>query len=287
MTRIAIIGAGPAGCAAAIQLKRSGYEPTLFEAYKIGGLIRNAYLIENYMGFPNGLSGDKFSILLEKHIERFNISTKFQKIEYVDFIDNEFILSNDDHEFTADFCIVATGTKPKKLPQVVSDNEYDDKIFYEIAEIREKINNCEIAIIGGGDAAFDYALSLSSRNKVDILMRSSEPKALKYLINYCSKVNNISLFKNIQLINIFRKNEKLLLNCNTNCNDLSLYYDYLIVAIGREKNLPSISDRAKNSGKLFLIGDVAIDDNRRQASIAAGMGINIAMKIDQLTRSGQ
>ena len=54
---VIIIGAGPAGVAAAIQLKRSGLKPIVFEKDRIGGLLANANLVENYPGFPDGLSG--------------------------------------------------------------------------------------------------------------------------------------------------------------------------------------------------------------------------------------
>ena len=54
---IAIIGCGPAGLSAAIQLKRLGEEPLVFEASRVGGLLVNAHLVENYPGFPEGLSG--------------------------------------------------------------------------------------------------------------------------------------------------------------------------------------------------------------------------------------
>jgi thioredoxin reductase len=54
---VAIIGAGPAGIAAAIQLKRFNIEPIVFEQDEIGGLLRNAHLVENYPGFPAGIAG--------------------------------------------------------------------------------------------------------------------------------------------------------------------------------------------------------------------------------------
>src|SRR4030042_7192079 len=54
---IIIIGAGPAGLAAAIQLKRYGIRPLLFERAVVGGLLRNANLVENYPGFPRGITG--------------------------------------------------------------------------------------------------------------------------------------------------------------------------------------------------------------------------------------
>ena len=56
-----IVGGGPAGIAAAIQLKRSGFKVLILEKNKLGGLLRNANLVENYPGFPGGLSGKSWS----------------------------------------------------------------------------------------------------------------------------------------------------------------------------------------------------------------------------------
>jgi len=59
-TNVIIIGAGPAGIACAIQLKRYNINTIVLEKDKIGGLLKNANLVENYPGFPNGINGEKF-----------------------------------------------------------------------------------------------------------------------------------------------------------------------------------------------------------------------------------
>ena len=68
-----IIGGGSAGCATAIQLKRSNIDFLLFEKDEIGGLARNANLIENYLGFPQGITGKRYIALLKKHLEHLEI----------------------------------------------------------------------------------------------------------------------------------------------------------------------------------------------------------------------
>ena len=68
-----IIGAGPAGVAAAVHMKRTGLNIVLIEKKNIGGLLRNANLIENYLGFPEGISGKRFAGCLRRHLQRLRI----------------------------------------------------------------------------------------------------------------------------------------------------------------------------------------------------------------------
>jgi thioredoxin reductase (NADPH) len=70
---VAIVGAGPAGMTAAIQLKRYGIPFVLLEKERIGGLLWNANLVENYPGFPAGVSGPKLVGLIEKQMERVGV----------------------------------------------------------------------------------------------------------------------------------------------------------------------------------------------------------------------
>ncbi|MGE5123202.1 MAG: FAD-dependent monooxygenase, partial [Acidobacteriaceae bacterium] len=67
--QVIIIGAGPAGLAAAIQLKRYGVQTRLFERKKAGGLLHNANLVENYPGFPQGIAGPALVDLFVRHAE--------------------------------------------------------------------------------------------------------------------------------------------------------------------------------------------------------------------------
>ncbi len=120
--KIIIIGGGPAGIAAAIQLKRYNLDPLLFEPEKPGGLLRNANLIENYPGFPNGISGVKLTKLIHKQLESFNIQTRTEKVRTLEFAKNNdcFIIQTANSSYNADIVIIATGTKPKKLDIIES-----------------------------------------------------------------------------------------------------------------------------------------------------------------------
>ena len=80
---VAIIGAGPAGLSTALQLKRQGIKAVLFERDKVGGLLRNANLVENYPGFPGGLSGPKLVSLFEQQAWEAGVSITSAEVAWM------------------------------------------------------------------------------------------------------------------------------------------------------------------------------------------------------------
>ena len=90
---IIIIGGGPGGITAAIQLKRYGLEPLLLERRELGGLLWNANLVENYPGFPNGVRGEKLVGLMRKQVERLGVEVRREEVEQVDWKENHFTVT--------------------------------------------------------------------------------------------------------------------------------------------------------------------------------------------------
>ena len=114
-----IIGGGPAGITAAIQLKRCGLEPMLLERRELGGLVWNADLVENYPGFPNGIRGEKLIALLKRQVERIGVDVKREEVTQVDWRDGQFLVTTRVSQRSAEYLIVASGTKAKPLPNVI------------------------------------------------------------------------------------------------------------------------------------------------------------------------
>src|SRR3989338_3847919 len=98
--KIIIIGAGPAGIGAAVQLAHFGYNPLLIEKDEIGGLLRNARSIQNFPGIPYGISGIEFIKILKDHLDKKNIRVIKNQIHKIDF-NNHFILLANNESFTA------------------------------------------------------------------------------------------------------------------------------------------------------------------------------------------
>jgi thioredoxin reductase (NADPH) len=288
MDKIAIIGGGPAGCAAAVQLKRSGFDVVIFEKNNIGGLAVNANMIENYLGFPSGINGVRFTGLLEQHIENLDIDVNYQTVDLIDYKENSFII-NSDEESKFDRILIATGTKAKRLNIIGMDAVPEDKICYEVFDLMGEMKQT-IGIIGGGDAAFDYALNLSLHNDVIILNRSDTTKSLELLIKRAAEKQSIKYLENIKVDKISLAENKLLLNCiaENDRNEESreeILLDYLLIACGRVPSMPKLSDELNsikqdlvNQQRLFFLGDL-VNDNFRQTSISAADGIRAAMEI--------
>lgn len=280
MGRVAIIGAGPAGIACAVQLKRSGITPTVFEQGRIGGLLNNAFLVENYPGFPNGISGQRLVNRFHAHLLRWNIPVVHDLIKTVSYNEKKYILEAS-KKYTAQFVVVASGTKP--ILPAAGFTIHDERILYEVYSIRKKRKKT-IVIIGSGDAAFDYGLNLCRHNRVYIINRNQTAKALGLLQKRVKSVGNkrmIYLAKT-WIREIRQRCSGFSLKTNRHDNNKTILCNYLLYAIGREPALdflsPSLKKKSGKNSSLLYIGDVKNGD-KRQTSIAVGDGVKAAVNI--------
>jgi len=279
-SEIGIIGAGPSGIACAIQLRRYGLDYLFFEKEDLGGLIKNAFLIENYLGFPEGITGEEFVQLLKKQIKKYKIRIIKEEVVSVRYEKNKFYIKTRNRSYQTSILVVATGTIPRPLP-VPDGKDYQSRIFYEVHQLK-RIRNKLVAVIGSGDAAFDCALSLSKKNKVLILNRTERVKCLPVLFQRVMQNKRISYLASIEIKRIEFEDKKLALY---NSRKKKIIVDYLVVAIGRKPNLNffdrSLKEKIKileKRKKLYIIGD-AKNGIFRQTAIAVGDGIKTGMEI--------
>jgi thioredoxin reductase (NADPH) len=283
---VVIIGAGPAGIATAIQLKRYNIEPVILEQEEIGGLLRNANLVENYPGFPGGINGLNLVKLFKKQLENAEVTVTFERVLEIDYKDKIFFTRTNREVFTSAIVVIATGTKPKKNSDLPISDDIKDRIFYEIYPIFG-IKNKRIAIIGAGDAAFDYALNLSQKNELIILNRSKWANCIPVLRERCMKSENISYLADVSLKGINNERSKAILTCTHNDNQekMQITADYVIFATGRVPRLDILGRELKKScetlvkaNRLHMIGDVK-NGIYRQTAICVGDGLKAAMEI--------
>lgn len=283
---VAIIGAGPAGVAAAVQLQRFGINPLLFEKTRIGGLLNNAYLVENYPGFPNGISGINLVKKLKQHLKKWHLKIVKERVVKISREKSDFIVQTS-RKYRAQIVVVASGTEPKLPKKDITG--FQKKIFFEVYPIRNTKNK-RIVIVGAGDAAFDYALNLSRYNKVTIFNRKNEIKGLDLLFKRMKKINGkgkIDYFKNTKIHSIKRLNNYLITEIVKNGKRRNyIKCDYILFAIGREPAIDFLTSSVRHkfpegdNKRIYFIGDVR-HGNLRQTGIAIGDGVLAAIKVNQ------
>ncbi|MBC8332859.1 MAG: NAD(P)/FAD-dependent oxidoreductase [Anaerolineae bacterium] len=285
---VAIIGAGPAGLAAAIQIKRFGVDPLVFEMDAPGGLLCNANLVENYPGFPRGIAGTRLVRLFERQAQAVGVNLTHARVTQLDWDGGAFRLDTSHGARMARRVVVATGTRPRTFTNLEIPAPLIDRVFYEVFHLFG-VTGQHIAIVGAGDAAFDYALNLAGRgNTVTILNRGGELKCLPLLWERSQVKPRICYLAHTALETLEPgADDGLLLRCVSGRKKLKIQADYLLGAIGRVPRLDVLSPRVQDQAQslesralLYFIGDVK-NGIYRQTSIAIGDGIRAAMQICQ------
>ncbi|UCE80487.1 MAG: NAD(P)/FAD-dependent oxidoreductase [Methanobacteriota archaeon] len=294
--RAVIIGAGPAGAAAAMYLKRAGLEPLLLEKAEPGGLLHEANLVENYPGFPEGVAGKELASKIAAQLHRLDVRLERAVAERVETIGQAFETQTDDGNYTSEAVIIATGTKPKKAYVSGIETIEGKRLFYGVSSLpQDGIGEKRVTILGGGDAAFDYAINLSDKGGLVTILTRSEPTCLPLLAERAHE-RRVKVFVGCTATAFAARPNGVAITCMNDEGLREIASDYVIVAHGREPQLDILDPTLR--GKmvtdypprteipgLFLAGDVVRGKNR-QAAIAAGDGILAAMMIDRYFKNG-
>jgi thioredoxin reductase (NADPH) len=294
--QVIIVGAGPAGMASAIYLHRAGRTPVLLERAEPGGLLRNANLVENYPGFPGGIKGTDLVGLFMKQLDFLGVKVSKAEVDCVETRRGIFKVLTRKEELSSRALILATGTNAKHVPLPGASGLLRKLVFSEIVDMPlAKISRKRIAILGGGDAAFDYGLNLAGRGAEVTIVARSEPTCLS-LLKARAETSGIELITSATVERARLENGVVLISLNDGSNKTDLRADYVVTAWGREPNTDVLKESLKSkigSGErvpetdvsgLFMAGDVA-RGGRRQTAIAVGDGVNAAMLTDSYLKT--
>ncbi len=272
---VLVIGGGPAGMACAVQLLRSGFPVTILHRDNLGGLVREANLVENYPGFPGGITGWELANLMERQVDSLGIFHIQGEVIRLRHDDGLFLAITHEGSHRADICVVATGTRPNPPTDMTIDD--DAPLLRSILPLREKSGK-RVLVVGGGEAALDYGLSLDEwGNSVTVLVRGNTPKAIPALIDRAARLD---IRTGIHVENIHKRGV-------ITKDGESLDADHVVLATGREPDLGFLVDIVQDidsltdNGRLYFCGDVT-GGIMRQCAIAAGDGVKTAMKLAQL-----
>jgi thioredoxin reductase len=275
---VIIIGAGPAGMTAAIQLKRYGIPFVLLEKERVGGVLWNANLVENYPGFPAGVSGPKLVGLIGKQMKRLGVEVTIDSVMRLRYKKTGILVKTLKAEYHPHFVIVASGTKPNPFPIPVH-GPARSRVFSDVYHLLGESDK-RIVIIGAGDAAFDYALNLTkNRNSVTILNRGREVKCLGLLWERVRDEPGIEYRAQAPVCKVELDETAGRLRVQTEAKE-SIFADYLLFATGRVPQVSFLPDEIINNDLegIYFVGDVK-NGLYRQAAIAAGDGLRAAMDI--------
>ena len=281
-----IVGAGPAGLAAAVQLRRYGRTMHILEAARPGGLLWNANRVENYPGFANGVSGPTLARMFVRQLGAERITR--QAVLELRWEADCFRAVTSQGVYTGRTAVIASGTKPRPLSGFAIPEELRGRVSYEVAGLLT-VNGQRVIIVGSGDAAFDYALSLGRRNSVIILNRGERVKCLPLLWDRAQACTAIQYRPNTTIQRLVSSVEGgMTVECSSSSGQMIFQADTLIGAIGREPQIDFVSGPLlermadfETRGILHLVGDVK-NGIFRQSAIAVGDGIRAGMRIHQV-----
>jgi thioredoxin reductase (NADPH) len=189
---IIILGGGPAGLSAGLYAARNKTETLMIEKAMVGGLAVYAEVIENYPGFPDGISGIDLGQLMLTQAEKFGLKTLMAEIQSVDLKGPQKVVRTSDGEFTARAVIVALGSERVNL-NVPGEKEYLGRgVSYcatcDAAFYRGKT----VAVVGGGNSAISEAIHLTKfAAKVYLIHRRDKWRATPVFVDKAKAQPNL------------------------------------------------------------------------------------------------
>lgn len=175
---IVILGAGPAGLAAAIYAARANHAPLLVTGQDIGGQVATTNLVENYPGFSQGIAGPELARVMQDQAEKFGARVEYDSIRQVDLSERPFRLTGELTEYRAQALIVATGATPTKLGVPGERDLTGRGVSYCATCDGFFFQGKEIVVVGGGDSALEEGLFLTKfASRVTIVHRRNALRA--------------------------------------------------------------------------------------------------------------
>ncbi len=180
MEDLIIIGAAPAGLTAGLYAARARLNTVLLEKLAPGGQIMTTDLVENYPGFPEGISGFELIDRMKRQVEKFGLEIKDQEVVRLELSNEKKVIVTDKQEFEAKALILACGASPRKIG--IQGEATLNGVSYCATCDGPFYRDQEIVVVGGGDTAIEEALFLTKfAGKIYIIHRRDELRATKLL----------------------------------------------------------------------------------------------------------
>ncbi|GAB4514084.1 MAG: thioredoxin-disulfide reductase [Anaerolineae bacterium] len=235
--RVVIIGSGPAGLSAALYTARAQLNPLVIAGNQLGGQAGITHEIENYPGFPEGLSGPELVEKFKEQAEKFGAEVVFDVVTEVDFTQGSpFTVKTYGETYVADTVIVTIGADPRKL-KIPGEAEYTGQgVSYCGTCDGFFFRGKDVVVVGGGDSALEEALFLTRFAKtVNIIHRREELRA------------------GVALQNRAQKNEKIKFTWNSTVEEIVAGENGLVEkVILKDVNTGAISEQPTDGVFIFI-----------------------------------
>jgi thioredoxin reductase (NADPH) len=309
---VIIIGSGPAGYTAALYAARADLKPLLFTGFSNehlqGGQLMTTTEVENYPGFPEGITGPELMDLFEKQCRRYGTEILEKEVDKVDFSSQPFQIFSGKEVFQAKSVIVATGASAKWL-KAEGIEEFKNRGVTACATCdgaMPKYRNQRVAVIGGGDTAMEESIFLSRfASEVHIFNRSPRFRASQIMFEKAKKHEKITVHESVVVQSCYGeeggaglKGVKLKHVDTEEIEDFPL--EGLFMGIGHKPNTDIFKNQLTlteagyivTEGKstktniegVFACGDVQ-DSQYRQAITSAGTGCMAAIDAERWLES--
>jgi thioredoxin reductase (NADPH) len=294
-----IIGGGPAGLTAGIYLMRAGIDTLLLEKMIPGGAPMNTGNVENYPGFPEGISGRDLMNRFAQHARQCGLLIReFSEVDDVSAEKGRLVIRTFEEIYTSTGIVLATGTEPAKMG-IPGENEFLGRgISYCATCDGAFFRNLDVAVIGGGDAAIEEGLSLANIvRKVYVIHRRDSLRAQKVVQDRAFRNSKMEFLWNKRPLEIKGKDqvEHIVIEDVKTGERSEIKVDGVFVYVGARPNtafLKDLIDRddsgfvltdeslsAKTKG-IFIAGD-ARKKTLRQISTAVGDGALAAVNLER------
>jgi thioredoxin reductase (NADPH) len=296
-----IIGSGPAGYTAAIYAARADLKPVVYTGLQMGGQLTTTTEVDNFPGYPKGITGPELMEDLQHQAERFGTDVRFGIIDRVDFSKRPFkAITDDGKEILAETVIIATGATAKWLG-IDSEKKYNGNGVSACATCDGFFfRGMDVAVVGGGDTALEEASYLAKMcKKVYLIVRRDELRASKAMQHRVLNAPNIEILWNSSTKEILGDGKVVtgaLIGNNKTGELKEIEIQGFFVAIGHQPNTEMFKGQIEldeqgyiktipgstrtNIDGVFAAGDVQ-DHVYRQAVTAAGTGCMAAIEAER------
>ena len=299
---LVIIGSGPAGYTAAIYAARANLKPLMFEGFQAGGLpggqLMTTTEVENFPGFPEGITGPKLMERMKGQAQRWGTECYTEDVTFVDLSQRPFIVRSEEREVKAHSIIIATGATAKRL-RLPSEEQYWSNGISACAicdGATPMFIGEELAVVGGGDSAAEEAVYLTKYGShVHLLVRSEQMRASKTMQDRVLNNPKITVHWNTEPIDVFGENNWMTgvkIRDTRSGEERDLEAKGMFYAIGHTPNTSLFKGQleldsvgyiitkphavASSVEGVYAAGDVQ-DREYRQAITAAGTGCMAAL----------